>query len=319
LPTQKKIEMVADLKERIERATLLASADYRGMRVKEMVEMRRRLREAGLEVRVVKNTLLRLAANESGQPDLLEIIEGPTALAMSFGDVIEAAKALSGYAQGAPAGFGLRGGFMDGRVLTAQDLRDLVRVPPKPVLLAQFMGQLQSPLAGFVGLLDAPLQELLRLTQALLSELPGLVEARARQMEAARIGVEGPGVEEQGAREPAAEAAITEEVEGEPESAAPPAAEASAEEPATAEESRVEEPEPPAGEPVAEEEAADVGLAEDAAAEPAAEEEVVAEAPQEVAAEEEPVADDKPAEETPAEEAAEVPAEDEAGAGSEEA
>src|SRR5438132_9494720 len=205
MPTQKKIETVADLKERIERATLLASADYRGLRVKEMVEMRRRLREAGLEVRVVKNTLLRLATNESGQPDLLEIIEGPTALAISYGDAIGAAKALSGYAQGAPAGFALRGGFMDGRVLSAQDLRDLVRVPPKPVLLAQFMGQIQSPLAGFIGLLDAPLRDLSMLVQSLLAELPGLIEARARQMEAAGIGVEEPVVEEPAAKESSAD------------------------------------------------------------------------------------------------------------------
>ncbi|HEV8574706.1 MAG TPA: 50S ribosomal protein L10 [Dehalococcoidia bacterium] len=184
MPTQKKIDTVAELKERIERATIVASAEYRGMRVKDMVEMRRRLREAGVDIKVVKNTLLRLAAEESGRSDLLQIVEGPTALAVSFGDVIEAAKALSGYAQGAPAGFALRGAFLEGQVLSAQDIRDLVRIPPKPVLLAQFMGQMQSPLAGFVGLLDAPLRELSGLVHALLSELPGLVEARARQMEA---------------------------------------------------------------------------------------------------------------------------------------
>ncbi len=226
MPAQKKIETVAELKERIERATLLASADYRGLRVKEMVEMRRRLREAGLEVRVVKNTLLRIAANETGRPELLEIIEGPTALAMGFGDVIEAAKALSGYAQGAPAGFGLRGGFMDGRVLSAQDLRDLVRVPPRPVLLAQFLGQMQSPLAGFIGLLDAPLHELVGLMQSLLGELPGLVEARARQMEAAGIGVEEPAAEELAPEEgPPAEESVAEGSAAE-ETAEEPAAEA---------------------------------------------------------------------------------------------
>jgi large subunit ribosomal protein L10 len=249
MPAQKKIDTVAELKERIERATLLASADYRGLRVKEMVEMRRRLREAGLEVRVVKNTLVRLAANQSGQPDLLEIIEGPTALAMSFGDAIDAAKALTGYAQGAPAGFGLRGGFMDGRVLTAQDLRDLVKVPPKPVLLAQFMGQMQSPLAGFVGLLDAPLRELVGLMQSLLSELPGLVEARARQMEAAGIGVEEPGAEGPEPEEPAAEEEpVAEEAPEEAPADEPspaeesPAEEATAEEPAQEAESATEEP-----------------------------------------------------------------------------
>ena len=131
MPTQKKIDTVADLKERIERATLLATAEYRGLRVKEMVEMRRRLREAGIEMKVIKNSLLKLAAKEAGQPELLSIIEGPTALALSYGDVIEAAKALAGYAQGAPSAFALRGGFMDGSVLSAQDLRELVRVPPR--------------------------------------------------------------------------------------------------------------------------------------------------------------------------------------------
>ncbi len=255
MPTQKKIDTVADLKERLERATLLASADYRGLRVKEMVEMRRRLGEAAIEVRVVKNTLLRLAANESGQPDLLEIIEGPTALAISYGDAIGAAKALSGYAQGAPAGFGLRGGFMDGRVLSAQDLRDLVRVPPKPVLLAQFMGQMQSPLAGFIGLLDAPLRELSMLVQSLLAELPGLIEGRARQMEEAGIGTqaeETPALEaeEPAAEEPAAEEAGAEEAAAEEAATEAPAegpaeeqdAEASAEEPLPAEESPAEVP-----------------------------------------------------------------------------
>jgi len=282
MPTQKKIDTVADLKERLERATLLASADYRGLRVKEMVEMRRRLREAAIEVRVVKNTLLRLAANESGQPDLLEIIEGPTALAISYGDAIGAAKALSGYAQGAPAGFALRGGFMDGRVLSAQDLRDLVRVPPKPVLLAQFMGQIQSPLAGFIGLLDAPLRELSMLVQSLLAELPGLIEARARQMEESGIGTqaeETPALEaeEPAAEEPAAEEAGAEEAAAEEAATEAPAegpaeeqdAEASAEEPLPAEES-------PAEVPTAELTSAEEPVAEGTGAEEPAAEETVA-------------------------------------------
>ncbi len=185
MPTQKKMDAVADLKGRIERATLIASTEYRGLRVQEMQDLRRKLREGGIEVRVVKNSLLLLAAKQAEQEDLSQIIEGPTALAIGYGDAIEAAKALAGYAQGAPQAFALRGGYMDGRVLSAADLRDIVRIPPRPVLLAQFMGQMQSPLAGFIGLLDAPLRELSGLVNALLSELPGLVEARAKQLEGA--------------------------------------------------------------------------------------------------------------------------------------
>lgn len=185
MPTQKKIDAVADLKERLKKATIIVSAEYRGLRVKEMQDLRRKLREGGFEVKVVKNTLLKRAAEEAGDPDIVRIVEGPTALAIAYGDIIEASKAVAAYAQGAPATFAVRGGYMDGSVLTANDLRDLVRIPPRPVLIAQFMGQMQSPLATFIGLLDSPLQELTGLFQSLLSELPGLVEARAKQLEAA--------------------------------------------------------------------------------------------------------------------------------------
>jgi large subunit ribosomal protein L10 len=150
-----------------------------------MQALRRKLREGGLEVKVVKNTLLKLAAEQAGQDGVTQIVEGPTALALAFGDIIDAAKAVTDYAATAPQAFKLRGGFMEGSVLSAADLKDLTKIPPKPVLLAQFMGQMQSPLQNFIGLLDAPLQELTQLFQSLLSELPGLVEARAKQLEAA--------------------------------------------------------------------------------------------------------------------------------------
>jgi len=185
MPTQEKVDTVAELKERLERATIVVSSEYRGLTVKEMQALRRKLREGGFEVKVIKNTLLRLAAEQAGQPDVTRIVEGPTALALAFGDVIEAAKAVTDYAQTAPQAFKLRGGYLEGSVLSANDLKDLTKIPPKPVLLAQFMGQMNSPLQNFIGLLDSPLQELTQLFQSLLSELPGLVEARAKQLEAA--------------------------------------------------------------------------------------------------------------------------------------
>lgn len=184
MPTQKKIDTVADLRERLQRATIVVSADYRGLLVKEMEQLRRRLRSSGIEVRVIKNSLLRLAAQEADRPDLMRIVEGPTALALSYGDFMEAAKAITEYAQTAPPTFALRGAFLDGQLLSSSDLRDLTRIPPKPVILAQIAGRLQSPLAGLLGLLDAPLQELSLLLHSALSELPGLIEARARQLEA---------------------------------------------------------------------------------------------------------------------------------------
>ncbi len=190
MPTQRKIDSVADLQQRLQRATIAISADYRGLRVREMDDLRRRLRAAGLELRVVKNTLLRLAAEQAGRPDLMRIVEGPTALALAYADVIEAARALTDYAQTAPPTFALRGAFLDGQIVSAEDLRELVRLPPRPVMLAQLLGQLQYPLIGLLGLLDAPLQELTLLLQSALSELPGLIEARARQLESSSVGAE---------------------------------------------------------------------------------------------------------------------------------
>ncbi len=186
MPTQRKIELVEELKQIIERASITVSADYRGLRVQEMDQMRQRLREANVEVRVIKNSLLRRAAEQAGVSSLMEIVEGaPAALLLGYEDATEAAKAAMAYAQSAPPTFAIRGALMDGQVVSAEDLKQLVSLPPRPVMLAQIAGQLQSPLAAFAGLLDSPLLELSSLLQSALSELPSLIEARARQLETA--------------------------------------------------------------------------------------------------------------------------------------
>jgi large subunit ribosomal protein L10 len=130
---------------------------------------------------VVKNTLLKLAAEEAGDPDIVRIVEGPTALAIGYGDVIEASKAVTSYAQTAPGSFAIRGGYLEGSILTAGDLKELVKIPPRPVLIAQFMGQMQSPLVNS-SVCWTPVPGLTGLFQSLLRS-SGLVSGR--QMEAA--------------------------------------------------------------------------------------------------------------------------------------
>ncbi|HXG35356.1 MAG TPA: 50S ribosomal protein L10 [Dehalococcoidia bacterium] len=184
MPKPEKVAKVQEIQDRLERATMAVSTEYRGLTVQEMTDLRRRLRAAGLEVKVVKNTLLRIAAEQTEKTEVMRIIEGPTAMVFAYEDAIAAAKALTEYAQSAPSAFSIRGAYLDGTVVDASALRDLVTIPPRPVLLGQIMGQLQSPLATTAALLQSPLQEFSRLLNSLLGELPGLVEARARQMEA---------------------------------------------------------------------------------------------------------------------------------------
>jgi large subunit ribosomal protein L10 len=188
MPNVKKIEAVEALTQSLQRSPFTIATGFRGLRVQDLQELRRRLRPAQAELKVVKNTLLRLAAQAAGKPDLMRLVEGPTALAFTYGDMLEAAKAVTEYARTAPGQFALRGALLDGQLLTADDLKDWIRLPPKPVLVAQIAGQLQSPMANLLALLASPLQELSLLLQSALGELPGLIEARARQLEAAAEG-----------------------------------------------------------------------------------------------------------------------------------
>lgn len=183
MPTQKKIDMVAEIKDRLERASLVISTNYRGLKVKDMQELRTKLREGDLEVTVIKNSLLKLAADQSERAEFMEVVDGPTALVIAYDDVVAGAKALMDYAKSAPSSFGIRGAFMDDQVLTEKDLTELTKIPPKPVLIAQIAWGLQAPLIGIVRLLESPIYELNALLRSLLNELPGLLNARIAQLE----------------------------------------------------------------------------------------------------------------------------------------
>jgi large subunit ribosomal protein L10 len=185
MPTPKKEQMVEELRERIARSTIAVGADYRGLTVPEMDQLRRKMRSAGVELKVVKNTLTRLAAERAGRPVLNELIDGPTALAFGYGDITDVARVFNDYLPKAPASFSVRGFYLEGQILPARELVELARLPPREVFLAQVAGQLQSPLATLAALLEAPLTTFAGLMQATQQELVTLLETRARQMETA--------------------------------------------------------------------------------------------------------------------------------------
>ena len=186
MPTQKKIDSVEELAERIRRCTLAVSAEYRGLPVADMVRLRRQLREAGIEVRVVKNTLFRLAADQAGRTELAALAEGPTAIAFAYGDIVAPARALVEYQRAARNAFAVRRGITDGRLLSARDIEELSTLPPREILAAQVAGALQAPVARLSGLLTSALVNPAgRLLSASLLQLRGLIDARAAQLEGA--------------------------------------------------------------------------------------------------------------------------------------
>ena len=172
MPTARKEELVAELEGLIVRSTLAISANYRGMRVGEMTALRRRMRETGVELRVVKNTLLRMAAERGGKPELFKIVDGPTALIFGFGEPREPAAALTDFVRSSRTTLTLTGAFFEGQAMPAPGIADLASLPSKGQLLSQLMGDLQSPLSTLASLLAGTLRE-----------FAGLVEARSLQME----------------------------------------------------------------------------------------------------------------------------------------
>jgi large subunit ribosomal protein L10 len=168
-----KERVVAELAERLRTAQTLMVADYRGLTMSEIDELRTRLLEAGARFTVVKNTLTKLAAEAAGTKDVLELIEGPTAIAFleADGDPVAVAKVLNETARAHDV-LVIRGGILDGAVVGDADIKRLATLPPAEVLHAQLVGAVAGPLTTVVGLFTAPLRDLV-----------GVIDARIRQLE----------------------------------------------------------------------------------------------------------------------------------------
>ena len=165
MPTERKVKAVEGLRRLIEGCTVAVSADYTGMGVGAMTELRRALRQRGVEFHVVKNNLTYLAADAAGRPLVKDIVQGPTGIAFGFADPVEPARALTEFVKSTRSPLQIRGGVLGDRVLTAQEVGDLALLPAKEELVARLMAHLQSPVAGLTYVLNAPVSALARVLQ----------------------------------------------------------------------------------------------------------------------------------------------------------
>ena len=156
MPSEKVLEakkaQVAEIIEALKGATTGVLVDYRGLTVEEDTKLRNDLRAAGVKYFVVKNTLLRLAAKETGLEELDSILHGPTALAISE-DAVASAKVIADFAKENEK-FEIKSGFMDGKVLSLDEIKTLAKTPSKETLIAKMMGSLNSPISGLARLLS---------------------------------------------------------------------------------------------------------------------------------------------------------------------
>jgi large subunit ribosomal protein L10 len=197
-----KERVVAELTERLRSTETLLVADYRGLTMPQIDDLRSKLIEHGARFAVVKNTLTRRAAEAAGSDTLLALLEGPTAIAFleSDGDPVAVAKALVDAARETRV-LEVRGGMLEGRPIEAAEIESLAKLPPLDALRGQVLATVIAPLTGILALFTAPLQDLY-----------GLIDARIEQLEAQgdTSGVQAGSSEPQSeatAPEPAAEAA----------------------------------------------------------------------------------------------------------------
>jgi large subunit ribosomal protein L10 len=169
-----KERLVAELTERLRTTETLLVADYRGLTMPQIDELRSKLIEHGARFAVVKNTLTRRAAEAAGSDALLAMLEGPTAIAFleSEGDPVAVAKALVDAARDTKV-LEVRGGLLEGRPIEAGEIESLAKLPPVDILRGQVLGAITAPLTAIVGLFTAPLQDLY-----------GLLDARIEQLQA---------------------------------------------------------------------------------------------------------------------------------------
>jgi large subunit ribosomal protein L10 len=192
---EQKQQVVEELTARLKAAETLLVADYRGLTMPQIDELRTRLLSSGARFTVVKNTLTRRAAEAAGTESLLALLDGPSAIAFleADGDMVAAAKALADAARETRV-LEIRGGVMQGRAVTAAEVERLATLPAADVLRGQVLGAIVAPLTTLAGLLNAPLQNLVGLIDARIEQLGGAEEEVAPTEEepgAAEEPVEG--------------------------------------------------------------------------------------------------------------------------------
>jgi large subunit ribosomal protein L10 len=163
---EKKVQIVSNLAAELSRSTIIIATNYQGLLAKQMAELRNALAKAGIRYHVVKNTLVYRAADQSGKPQLKDIVEGPVALAFGYDDAVSVTKVLNQYIKSAALSLQIRGALLGNRILLPEEVVNLTNLPPREVLIAKLIGQLQTPLGTLHNIVSFPLRGLLNVLQS---------------------------------------------------------------------------------------------------------------------------------------------------------
>ncbi len=156
---QAKAQIVEEIKEKISSSQSMVLVDYRGLNVAQLTELRKRYRDAGVDYKVYKNTMMRFAFKELGLEDFNEYLKGPSAVAFGMNDPVSAAKVSTEFAKTNDK-LEIKAGIVDGKVINAEGVKNLAELPPREVLIAQVLGGFNAPIQGFTNVLQGTIRGL---------------------------------------------------------------------------------------------------------------------------------------------------------------
>ena len=171
-----KVATINELSEQLNQATMAVLTDYRGLTVAQMADLRRQLRPAEVQLKVVKNTLARRAAQKSGKAELLPALVGPTAIAFGYGEPTALAKALTDTIRSQRLPMQVKSALLGKQLLGAADVSRIAELPPREVVLSQVVGALQAPITGLVNVLNGVMQNFALVLDARRRQLEGASE-----------------------------------------------------------------------------------------------------------------------------------------------
>ena len=173
MPTEAKERAVDEIAQKLRDSKIAIFTNYRGLTVKDLADLRGRVRPANVKYQVVKNTLTRFAAQKAEiEADLSAVLEGPTAIGFGYEDVVQAAKALNDYARTSRV-FEIKAGLLENRLLTAAEVTALATLPGKPQLQAQVLGTMTAPIQNLLSVLNGTSRNLMNVLSARQRQLEG--------------------------------------------------------------------------------------------------------------------------------------------------
>jgi len=174
MPTEKKKQIIDNLEKSFAQSDSGIMIDYRGTKTSEVVALRRKLREIGTEMHVVKNSLARIAAGKAGKEQITAGFEGPMAIVFVKGDISQSAKVLTDHIAATKLAVSIKGGFLGNKSLTPGEVSTIASLPSREILIAKMLGGIQGPLYGLLNQINAPLRGLANILQGRIQQLEGV-------------------------------------------------------------------------------------------------------------------------------------------------